>query len=251
LSQINTNGIDTNYPVPGTNNSTQGLRNNFTQIKNNLDTASNELSDLQGKVILKAALDNSVLDNNMSGQIISNVKTKGFRGSTYNLGSSLAGVVNIDVNKADVHYGVVDGNVTIRFINWAPTDTESQVRLSLEIANTAAAITFPSEVIADSNFGSALLENVEITGNTAVITATSDSNVVDYTFTSLDCGETITVTPNNRPYKTTQVVTRTPTQIGEQGDKAGTVAVDEDYIYVCTGDYDGVANIWKRAPLSW
>ncbi len=33
MSQINTNGINTNYPVPGQNNSSQGFRDNFAQIK--------------------------------------------------------------------------------------------------------------------------------------------------------------------------------------------------------------------------
>jgi spore germination protein YaaH len=90
LSQINTNGIDVNYPSPGKNNSTQGFRDNFTQIKNNLDIASQELSDLQSKVLLKAALNNSVLDNNMANAQISNVSTRGFRGTTYNLGNALS-----------------------------------------------------------------------------------------------------------------------------------------------------------------
>ena len=37
MSQINTNGINTNYPEPGTNNSSQGFRDNFAQIRTNLN----------------------------------------------------------------------------------------------------------------------------------------------------------------------------------------------------------------------
>ena len=35
--------------------------------------------------------------------------------------------------------------------------------------------------------------------------------------------------------------------VGEAGDKSGLVAVDTNYIYVCTSSYDGTTVIWKRA----
>ena len=37
MSSINTNGINTNYPVPGVNNNSQGFRDNFAAIKTNLN----------------------------------------------------------------------------------------------------------------------------------------------------------------------------------------------------------------------
>lgn len=43
---------------------------------------------------------------------------------------------------------------------------------------------------------------------------------------------------------------KTPTtSIGSAGDKAGMIAWDGNYIYVCTLDHDGVSNIWKRAAI--
>ena len=123
MSQINTNGINVNYPVPGENNSSQGFRDNFGQIRTNLNTAATEITDLQTKVVLKAALDNSVLNNDMANAQISNCSTRGFRGTAFNLGNALSGTVLVDVNKADVHYGTVTGNVTLQFGSWAPTNT--------------------------------------------------------------------------------------------------------------------------------
>jgi len=241
LSQINTNGIDVNYPNPGRNNSTQGFRDNFAQIKNNLDTTAEELTDLQSKVILKAALNDSVLDNNMANTQISNVSTRGFRGTTYNLGNALSGIVTIDVNKADLHYGTVTGNVTLRFNNWAPTNTVSNVALRLNIANVDAVVSLPSQVVsANNNFGTTLLENFQVVGNVATITRPADSEIVEYTFSTIDCGNSVTVSPNNRPYQATQIITKTPPPTGVPGDKQGSVAVDDNYIYVCTGDFDGI-----------
>jgi hypothetical protein len=239
VSQINTNGINVNYPVPGENNSSQGFRDNFGQIRTNLNTAATEISDLQTKVVLKAALDNSVLNNDMANAQISNCSTRGFRGTAFNLGNALAGTVLVDVNKADVHYGTVTGNVTLQFGSWAPTNTESKVSLRLAVANVDAVISLPSQVVStNNNFGTTLIENYTMIGNTATITAPANTEVLEFTFTSLDCGNTINMTPTNRPYQATQIVTRTPPPTGLPGDVAGTVSVDADYVYVCTGDFD-------------
>lgn len=239
MSQINTNGINVNYPVPGQNNSSQGFRDNFGQIRTNLNTAATEITDLQNKVVLKAALDNSVLNNDMANAQISNCSTRGFRGTTFNLGNALSGTVIVDANKADVHYGTVTGNVTLQFGSWAPTNTESKVTLRLSVANANAVISLPSQVVStNNNFGTTLIENYTMVGNTATITAPANTQVLEYTFTTLDCGNTISVTPTNRPYQATQVITRSPPPTGLPGDVAGTVSVDANYIYVCTGDFD-------------
>jgi hypothetical protein len=239
VSQINTNGINVNYPVPGENNSSQGFRDNFGQIRTNLNTAATEITDLQTKVVLKAALDNSVLNNDMANAQISNCSTRGFRGTAFNLGNALAGTVIVDVNKADVHYGTVTGNVTLQFGSWAPTNTESKVSLRLAVANVDAVISLPSQVVsANNNFGTTLIENYTRIGNTATITAPANAEVLEFTFTSLDCGNTINMTPTNRPYQATQIVTRTPPPTGLPGDVAGTVSVDANYVYVCTGNFD-------------
>lgn len=241
MSQINTNGIDVNYPVPGQNNSSQGFRDNFGQIRTNLNTAATEITDLQNKVVLKAALDNSVLNNDMANAQISNCSTRGFRGTTFNLGNALAGTVIVDVNKADVHYGTVTGNVTLQFGSWAPTNTESEVTLRLAVANANAVISLPSQVVSsNNNFGTTLLENYTMIGNTATITAPANTQVLEFTFTSLDCGNTISVMPTNRPFQSTQIITRTPPPTGLPGDVAGTVSVDANYIYVSTGDFDSI-----------
>lgn len=238
-SQINTNGINVNYPVPGENNSSQGFRDNFAQIRNNLNTGATEISDLQSKVVLKAALDNNVLNNDMANTLISNASTSGFRATTYPLGTSLSGTVLIDVNRADVQYGVIEGNVLLQFGGWAPTNTESNVVLRLTVANRYATISLPEACVSsNNNFGVTLLENYSNVNGTATLTAPANVDILEYTFSTLDCGKTITVTPNNRPQQATQIVTRTPPPTGLPGDVAGTVSVDANYVYVCTSNFD-------------
>lgn len=225
-SQINTNGINVNYPVPGQNNSSQGFRDNFAQIKTQIDTGASEITDLQSKVILKAALNNSTLNNDMANTQISNVSTRGFRATTYNLGNSLAGTVLVDVNRADVQYGSLTGNVTLQFGSWSPTNTESNVVVRFTVANANAVISFPSSVVSSNNdYGVTLLENYASIANVATVTAPANATILEYRFTSLDCGNTITVEPVNRPFQATQVVTRDPPPTGLPGDVSGDVAI--------------------------
>ena len=228
MSTINTNGINVNYPVPGINNSSQGFRDNFASIKSNLNTAASEITDLQNKAVLKAALDNSTLNNDMAGALISNATTRTFRASTYNLGNALSGTVLVDVSLGDVQYGNIAGNVTLQFGGWAPINTESSVILKLGISNAEAVVSFPAEVVSsNNNFGVTLLENYDPLSNVATITAPYGVTQLNYQLKTLDCGNTISITPLNRPYQTTQIQTRTPPTTGYLGDVNGDVAVGE------------------------
>jgi predicted ribosome-associated RNA-binding protein Tma20 len=232
MSTINTNGLNVNYPIPGENNSTQGFRDNFASIKTNLDTAGTEITDLQNKVVLKAALNGSVLNNDMANTLISNASTRSFRATTYNLGNALSGTVLVNVAQADVQYGNVAGNVTLQFGSWAPTNTESAITLRLGFppgagnTTSTAIVTFPSQVVAlNNNFGGTILENSANIAN-ITITAPHDVQQLEFKLRTLDCGNTITIEPINRPYQSTQIVKRTPPSTGQVGDKIGTVCLD-------------------------
>lgn len=244
MSTINTNGINVNYPVPGVNNNSQGFRDNFASIKNNLNIAGTEISDLQNKVVVKAALENTTLNNDMANTLISNASTKNFRATTYNLGNALSGTVVIDTSLGDVHTGTVTGNVTLQFSNWAPAGTQREIELQLAISNTSATISFPSEVIsANNNFGVTTLENYANVANVATVTTPYAVEQLNYILSTVDCGTSISIDPANRPRKSTQVQQRTPPPTGFQGDVEGTVAIDANYLYVCTDSFDsGGAN---------
>lgn len=227
MSTINTNGIDVNYPIPGVNNNSQGFRDNFTSIKTNLDTASSEISDLQNKVVVKSALANTTVNNDMANTLISNAAVRSFRSTTYNLGNALSGTVLVDVSLGDVQYGTVAANTTFQFGSWAPSGTQSNVQLQLAVSNTSAVITFPSEVIVSStNYGAPTLENYELSGGVATVTVPEGVTLLDYTLSSVDCGTSISIEQNNRPRKSTQIQQRKPTPTGKLGDVVGTVCVD-------------------------
>lgn len=247
-SQINTNGINVNYPVPGQNNSSQGFRDNFAQIVNDLNIAGNEITNLQNNVVLKAALANSVLNNDMANTLISNASTRSFRSTTYNLGNSLAGTVLVDVSAGDVQYGSVTSNVTLQLGGWAPTNTQSNVQLRLTFANANATVALPNACVSsNNNFGVTLLENVSYIGNVAYITPPANTQVLTYILSSLDCGNTITMTPINRPFESTQIQSRTIIPTGVPGDQNGAVAVGPGYNQLNIVSTNSTGNIFTTS----
>jgi len=221
MSTINTNGINVNYPVPGVNNNSQGFRDNFASIRTNLNTAGTEITDLQNKVVVKSALANSTVNNDMANTLISNALTRSFRASTYNLGNALSGVVSVNVSLGDVQYGTIAGNTTIQFTGWAPTGTQSNVQLQLAVSNNLAVLSFPSQV----TDGVMTLENYANIANTNTVTVPYGVTQLDYRFSTLDCGNSITVEPFNNNRIASQVQTRNVIPTGNQGDMVGDIAV--------------------------
>lgn len=227
MSAINTNGIDVNYPIPGQNNNSQGFRNNFASIKTNLDVASSEISDLQNKVVVKAALNNTVINNDMANTLISNASIRSFRETTYNLGNALAGTVLVDCSLGDIQYGTVAADVSFEFGSWAPTNTKQTVQLNLSVSNSAAIISFPSEVVSsNNNFGLTTVENYGGGAGSGNISIPYGVTQLNFALSSVDCGNTISIEPQNRPRQTVQVQQRTPSPKGYLGDVVGTTCVD-------------------------
>lgn len=226
MSQINTNGVDAEFPIPGENNSSQGFRDNFAQIKNNLNLASDEITGLQAAVVLKTPLEGTVLDNNMANALISNASIQNFRSAIFNLGSALSGRVVVDTSLADTHVGTLNANTVLQFSKWAPTNTSRSINLKLTFGNADAVLQFPSECVSsNNNFGMTLLENYKDINGIATITKPAESDVVEFKLTTLNCGNTISVTPINRPFNATQIIEREPGPVGKVGDTNGTVAI--------------------------
>ena len=229
MSNINTNPINVNYPVPGVNNNSQGFRDNFTSIVTNLNTAGTEITDLQNNAVVKNALTNTTVNNDMANTLISNASTRGFRATTYNLGNALSGTVLVNVSLGDVQYGTVAGNTTINFGSWAPTGTQSNVTLQLSVSNANAFISFSGNVQNGNNFGSSTLENVSTIGNLVTVNAPNGVTQLNYLISSVDCGNTLSISPVNRPRQSTQIQQRLISPKGFQGDVNGDVAVGPSF----------------------
>lgn len=229
MSAINTNGINVDYPVPGVNNNSQGFRDNFAAIKNNLNAAGTEISDLQNKVVVKQALANTTINNDMANTLISNAAIRSFRSTMYNLGGSLSGVVNVNTSLGDVQFGTVSANTTLQFGNWPPTGTQGSIELQLSVSNNNAYITFPSELIYNDISGASTIENGSNIAGNLVLTVPNNVTQINYLISTVDCGNTLYITPINRPRQSTEIQTITVSPVGFPGDNSGTISMGPSY----------------------
>jgi len=217
--------------VPGVNNNSQGFRDNFASIVTNLNTAGTELTDLQNKVVVKQALTGTTLNNDMANTLISNASVRGFRSTTYNLGNALAGTVLVDTTLGDVQYGAVASNTTFNFGSWAPAGTQANVQLNISVSNSLAVITFSGNVVVANanNNGVSTLENFSNIGGLVTVTAPAGVTQLNYLISTTDCGNTLYISPINRPRQATQIQQRIVPPTGLQGDVAGDVAVGPSF----------------------
>ena len=186
-SQINPNNIDGAYPVAGQDNDSQGFRDNFTNIKTNFTYASADISDLQSKALLKAALTGTTLNNSMNNNIISNVQLLQASAPRQALGTVTTATLNF---AASPYYTLTaGGSVTVAFSNWPSAGQVARMRLQIAIPSTGFTLILPSSV-------SVGVENVQ--GYSSNVITFNKTGTYEYEFETSDGGSTISIFDLNR-----------------------------------------------------
>ena len=187
-SQINPNNIDGSYPVANQDNNSQGFRDNFTNIKVNFQDAAAEITDLQNKVILKAALTGSTLDNNMNDVLLYAARIQDFSATKVTIGTTSGAIA---VNYAAGHYQGISttGSISLSFTNFPVSGTYGYIKLQINITNTAHTVTLPAAV----SLGLAGLQ-----GYSAGTITFGSTGVFEFAFGTYDAGATITIFDLNR-----------------------------------------------------
>jgi hypothetical protein len=146
-SQVNPYNIDGTYPVAGQDNDSQGFRDNFTNTRNNFAFVKSELEDLQSKVLLKAPLNNTTLNNDLSasGTTLNNAQLTAFSTTYYNNGS-LSGSQTINYNQGNFQRITTGGSLTVGFSNWPTAGVMGRLILWVNVTSTAYTLTLPSQV---------------------------------------------------------------------------------------------------------
>lgn len=144
-SAINPNNINGAYPVAGQDNDSQGFRDNFTNIKTNFTYASDELTDLQSKVVLKSALNGTTLNNNMAGSPLSNAQLIGVTTPSQALGT-VSGDQTLNFAVGSYYTLTTAGSVSIAFSNWPAAGQVGTINLQVTVTNVAYTLTLPSSV---------------------------------------------------------------------------------------------------------
>lgn len=150
MSNINFLGIDENFPIPGTDNPSEGFRTNFSVVKNSLREAKTEIENLQSNT---AKLNTS---NNFSGNSIVNVKLVR---STMNVFDGGALGADSDLNFSNGFYQqfLINSSLNLALMNF-PTDSYGVVRLSLTGNNNTVSFSAAGvEVFYDLGFPNQLV----------------------------------------------------------------------------------------------
>lgn len=89
-------------------------------------------------------------------------------------------------------------------------------------------------------------------GFDVIANGTVNINSTDYTVNSsanvdINSTSTLSLTSSNQFIKLSTAVP--VLSIGSNGDLAGMIAVDENFFYLCTADYDGTTDIWQRLKM--
>lgn len=239
MSNINPTNIDGTYPVAGQDNDSQGFRDNFTNTRNNFAFAKSEIEDLAAKAVLKSALVGTTLTNNMNGSLMYAASIRDFREVRYDLGETSGTILLDHVNG---HYQTITltDDVVLEF-NWPTTGFLGRIRLEAEILNTDYTITVPGTVTIGTSGIAGLRDNVITFSETGVYT---------FEFTTENNGTNIGINDLTRardyiPSSRLRIRQATPASVGNTGDQAGMIAVDDNNIYICDGAYDGITPIWR------
>ena len=132
-SNINFSNIDENYPVAGQDNDSQGFRDNFQNIKTALNTASTEITSLQGDTPSLTA-DNDFNDNTVKKAVLEDTAWSAPSAETISTETNVdytAGHYRrliLSAEKNDVN------NVVIT--NWAPAETAGHMILEVRSNNS-------------------------------------------------------------------------------------------------------------------
>ena len=190
-SQINPNDIDGNYPIAGVSNNTQGMRDNFTNTRTNFQYAAEEITDLQSKALLKAALTGTTLDNNLANNVMYNAQIRGFSGTTVAIANT-SGTINIDCNAGHYQSIFMAGNISLGFDSntWPIAGTAGMIRTQITVDQAGRTMALP---VAVSN------GITGIQGFSSNVITFAQSGTYGFGFLTTTGGSNITIFDLNRP----------------------------------------------------
>jgi len=241
-SQINPTDIDGNYPIAGVSNNTQGMRDNFTNTRTNFQYAAEEITDLQSKVLLKAALTGTTLDNNLANNVMYNAQIRGFSGTTVAIANT-SGTINIDCNAGHYQSIYMAGNISLGFDSntWPTAGTAGMVRTQITVDQAGRTMALP---LAVSNGVTG------IQGFSSNVITFAQAGTYEFGFLTTTGGSNITIFDLNRPlsYYTNDV-----TMLGNlsvSGDIFGNVTLTDISVGNVTATGNVVAGNLNAAGLS-
>ena len=189
-SNINPNNIDGAYPVAGQDNNSQGFRDNFTNTGTNFQFAANEITDLQAKAVLKAALVGTTLDNNMGGSVLSNAQLQDMSETVVPLGT-VSGTTTINYALGSYQTLTTNGAVSLAFSNFPAVGAAGTVRVQVTVANVIHTLILPAAVSVNAR-------GIQGLNTSTGVISFASTGVYTFEFTTSNGGTTVSVVEVNK-----------------------------------------------------
>jgi hypothetical protein len=189
-----------------------------------------------------------------TGAIGANTANSGaFTSISFNADSTGSGNLTITGNLIATNYTIL-GNISGSAAS-ATTATTAGTATYASTSGLATAATTVVQAYQGNITGVGNMSNLTVIGTATVGNLSTGGNVSATgnitTGTFVNAGTVsagnVTVQEGNLTISNTFTISNS---IGSAGDVAGKMVWNGSYIYVCTANYDGVTNIWKRATLN-
>jgi hypothetical protein len=192
-SNINDTGVNSDYPVAGQDNDSQGFRDNFGVIKSNFVSAKSEIESLQNTTAQGVSYNASTSTNDF---LNSNLQSANFVNCTeqhFSLPNAITTTQTVNVSSGSYQSFRVGADITLKLSSWNEDDNKTgKIRLYITNDGAEQTITFSSNEGAGDILRS---PNWPTSDNTAVIENNGESNdpknTYVFEFVSFDSGATV------------------------------------------------------------
>ena len=190
-SNINDTAVNSDYPIAGVDNDSQGFRDNFSTIKTNFVAAKAEIETLQ-TTTAKLNVANNFLGNTVSGANLQNVTETAYIAST-----TVNTSQNVNVDSGGYQEFKAGADITFTLSNWSSVTAKAgKIRVHVQSDQAAGSATNRTITFA-SNAGAGTIktDNGWPTANTTAVIgapgADEASKYYAFEFTSYDSGATV------------------------------------------------------------
>jgi hypothetical protein len=190
-SNINDTAVNSDYPIAGVDNDSQGFRDNFSTIKTNFVAAKAEIETLQ-TTTAKLNVANNFLGNTVSGANLENVTETAYVAST-----TVNTSQNINVDSGGYQEFKAGADITLTLSNWSSVTAKAgKIRVHVQSDQAAGSATNRT-ITFGSNAGAGTIktDNGWPTANTTAVIgapgADEASKYYAFEFTSYDSGATV------------------------------------------------------------
>lgn len=144
-SLVSSSNINSNYPVAGANNDTQGFRDNFAAIKNSFNQTAYELTEIRNKAVFKTTISGDTLDNDLNNNVVYRAQLQAYSETFFNKGNSGEGIT-INYQHGNFQKVVTTDDFDLNFLNFPGDNSIGRLTLWIVVTDVNHSVKLPPTV---------------------------------------------------------------------------------------------------------